>query len=398
MTLHQTQTTIDSNPFDPASAARSILPVLQAESAQSEMDRRLVPPVVSALRNSGLSRMLVPKRFNGYELPPSHHIRSCTTLAHGCSAASWVHMVCGAHSFVVGRYPEKCQEEVFGGNPDVLIPGTLAPQGKARKVPGGWLINGRWQFGSGVDHGPWLLLGARAFAETGDDPLPPVHVVVPKSDIVVDDTWFTLGLRATGSKDLIASDVFVPDYRAMATLELFRGDFAGDAGPLYRLPVTGGLSSMLAATVLGISQRGMEKFVDVTRVRDDVYAGGSKAAKVGIQLRLAESLGELEIAETLIDKNCDLLDSAMAENELPVAIEDAAQIRWNAAYSVELCRRATDRIYAVAGAHATYNDSLLQRWYRDVNTASHHAIVDFDGISETRGRMKLGLAPAPGSI
>ncbi len=225
-----------------------------------------------------------------------------------------------------------------------------------------------------------------------------MHVVVPKSDIVVDDTWFTLGLRATGSKDLIASDVFVPDYRAMPTLELFRGDFAGDAGPLYRLPVTGGLSSMLAATVLGLTQRGMEKFVDVTRVRDDVYAGGSKAAKVGIQLRLAESLGELQIAETLIDKNCDLLDSAMAENELPVAIEDAAQIRWNAAYSVELCRRATDRIYAVAGAHATYNDSLLQRWYRDVNTASHHAIVDFDGISETRGRMKLGLEPAPGSI
>ena len=398
MNSYQTQPTFDSDTFDAIAAARSVLPALAEGSSSSEAARRLEGSVVTALRKSGLSRMLVPKRFGGYELPPSNHIRACTVLAHGCSAASWVHMVCGAHSFVVGRYPEKCQAEVFEGNPDVLIPGTLAPQGTAQKVHDGWILNGRWQFGSGVDHGPWLLIGARAVSENGDDPLPPVHVVLPTTDIVVDDTWYTLGMRATGSKDLVAKDVFVPDYRSMPTPELFRGDFDGDVSPLYRLPVTGGLSSMLAGTVLGMTQRGLEYFVDATRVRDDVYAGGSKAAKVGLQLRLAESLGELELAETLVDKNCELLDAAMTADHPVFDIDDAAQVRWNAAYSVELCRRATERIYAVAGARATYDDSLLQRWYRDINTASHHAIVDFDGISEARGRIRLGLDPAPGSI
>jgi 3-hydroxy-9,10-secoandrosta-1,3,5(10)-triene-9,17-dione monooxygenase len=72
-------------------------------------------------------------------------------------------------------------------------------------------------------------------------------------------------------------------------------------------------------------------------------------------------------------------------------LEQRAAVRWNAAYIVELSRRATERFFAIAGAHSIYNDSVLQQVYRDINTASHHAIVDFDGIAETRGKIELGL-------
>jgi alkylation response protein AidB-like acyl-CoA dehydrogenase len=235
------------------------------------------------------------------------------------------------------------------------------------------------------------LLGAKGVADEGADPIPPVHVFVPKCDIEVDDTWYTLGMRATGSKDIVASDVFVPEYRSLLTGRMFNGTFEGDTGPLYRLPVVGGLSSMLAGTVVGMTERGIEAFIDVTKVREDIYAGGGKAEKVGIQMRVAEAQGEIELASMLVDRNCQLLDDAMAKNEPPMSVPDQTQLQWNASYAVELCRRATERVFAVAGAHVVYDTSELQRLFRDVNTACHHAIIDFDGIREARGKLALGV-------
>ena len=124
--------------FNPVAAAEAILPVLAEHSAESDLQRHVHPASLKAVCETGLSRVLTPKRFGGMELSPPAHIRSCITLAHGCSAAAWVHMVCRARTYVVGRYPEQCQQEVFGETPDVLIPGTLAPQGQARKTDGGW--------------------------------------------------------------------------------------------------------------------------------------------------------------------------------------------------------------------------------------------------------------------
>jgi len=198
-------------------------------------------------------------------------------------------------------------------------------------------------------------------------------------------------MRGTGSKDLEANDVFVPDHRCMVTPTMFNGDFPGDAGALYRLPVAGGLAAMLSATVLGIAERGLHQFVDATRVREDVYYGGGKAEKASTQLRVAEAHGELEVAALLVEKNCGIFDQAMAANDPPMNLEARAAVRWNAAYIVELSRRAIERIFAIAGAHSIYNESVLQRVYRDINTASHHAIVDFDGVAETRGKIELGL-------
>ena len=91
------------------------------------------------------------------------------------------------------------------------------------------------------------------------------------------------------------------------------------------------------------------------------------------------------------------LDRAMADNRPPLDTETATLIRWNASYAVELCRRATERVFAAAGAKATHDTSPLQRWHRDINTACHHAIVDYDGLLEIRGRTALGLPTGPGS-
>jgi alkylation response protein AidB-like acyl-CoA dehydrogenase len=147
--------------FDYMAAARAILPRLLATTDNSERLRRLDDDAAAALRESGLAKLITPRQFGGFEMSPSAHIRSCAELAQACSAASWVLMVCVAHDYIVGRFPEECQKEVYEGDADNLIAGALSPQGGIERVKDGWRLNGRWQFGSGCDHSPWLILGAR---------------------------------------------------------------------------------------------------------------------------------------------------------------------------------------------------------------------------------------------
>jgi alkylation response protein AidB-like acyl-CoA dehydrogenase len=383
------RTTLEA--FNAQRAAQAALPTLRRVSAAGEAARRVAPEAIAAMAEAGLARLLTPKVYGGYELPVSAQVHACMATGSACSAASWVNMVCAAHTYVVARFPHQCRDEVFGGSPDVLIPGALAPQGQVARVDGGWRLNGRWHYGSGIDHGPWVLLGCLGEKTADGKRSSPMHVVVPRSDIAIEDTWFTLGMRGTGSKDLIATDVFVPAHRAMETAPMFNGDFTGEAESLYRLPVMGGLASMLAGTVVGFSEAGLAVFVDATRVRREAYAGASKAQKVGVQLRVAEASGEIAAARSLIEQNCMLLDEGLKRGVFPLPLEQRVQIRWNAAYAVELCRRAIERVFAVSGAHAMYDGHPLQRVHRDISTASHHAIVDFDNAAEIKGRFDLGL-------
>lgn len=373
--------------FDPIAAARAIVPRLAEISERSEQLRRLDDEAAFLLRRSGLTRVITPRKFGGLEMSPSAHIRACAEVAHGCSAASWVLMVCVAHDYVIGRFPQACQAEVYEADADNLIAGTLAPQGTVERVRDGWRLNGRWQFGSGCDHSPWLLMGARVVNPEPDGPLA-YHVVVPRSDIELDDTWRTLGMRGTGSKDLVARDVLVPDHRAMPTYPTFLGQSPHADAPTYRLPVYAGLSSMLSGSVLGMAEAGLRAFLEHTRGRRDVL-GAPKGANGNMQQRVAESSAEIAAARRLLESICERFDLAMAADDGPMPVADRIALRWDAASVVELSRRAIERLFGGAGAHGIYEGDPVHRAYRDISTASHHAIVDFDSVSELRGRSLL---------
>jgi alkylation response protein AidB-like acyl-CoA dehydrogenase len=373
--------------FDYKSAARAILPRLAATADESEKMRRLDDDAAAALRESGLTRVLTPKKFGGLELSPSAHIWACAEIGQVCSSASWVLMVCVAHDYIVGRFPEECQKEVYEGDADNLLAGCLQPQGTVERVPGGWRLKGRWQFGSGCDHSPWFILGAKLIDPTADDHLI-YHVILPRADVELDDTWHTLGMRGTGSKDLVVRDALIPEHRAMPTFPTFLGLSPHAKSPTFRLPVYAGLASMLSGSVLGMAERGLKAFIDKTMVRKSAY-GVVKAESTAMQRRVAESGAEIAQARRLLENICERFDVAMVADQVPMSDRDRIQFRWDAAYVAELSRRAIERIYASAGAHGLYEGNPVLRAYRDVVTACHHAVVDFDLVSEMQGRATL---------
>jgi alkylation response protein AidB-like acyl-CoA dehydrogenase len=373
--------------FDYKAAVRSILPRLAATTHESDRLRRLSDDAASALRESGLARMITPKQFGGYELSPSAHIRACAEIGNVCSAASWVLMVCVAHDYIIGRFPEECQREVYEGDADNLIAGSLAPMGSIERVEGGWRLTGRWQFGSGCDHSPWFIVGTKV-ANPGPDDYLIYHVMVPRADMILDDTWHTLGMRGTGSKDLVVNNAFIPEHRAMPTQPTFLGLSPHAKAPTYRLSVYSGLPAMLSGSVLGMAEAGLRAFVEATSTRTTPY-GVVKAKNAIMQKRVAESTAEVAAARRLLEDMCDRFDALMAIDQAPMSAQDRIQMRWDAAYVVELSRRAIERLFAAAGAHGLYEGNAVYRAFRDINTACHHAAIDFDTVSNLMGQFRL---------
>jgi len=390
----QRENALASN-FDYKSAARAILPRLAATSDESDHMRRLSDDAADALRESGLARLITPKQFGGFELSPSAHIWACAEIASACSAASWVLMVCVAHDYIIGRFPDQCQREVYEGDADNLIAGSLTPVGSLERADGGWRLMGRWKFGSGCDHSPWFILGAKV-ANPGPDDYLIHHVVLPRADVELDDTWHTLGMRGTGSKDLVVNGAFIPEHRAMPTYPTFIGLSPYAKAPVYRLSVYSGLPAMLSGSVLGMAEAGLRAFVDATSTRTNPY-GVVKANNAIMQQRVAESHAEIAAARRLLEHMCDRFDRLMAADKPPMATQDRIQMRWDAAYVVELSRRAIERLFAASGALGLYEGSAVLRAFRDINTACHHAVVDFDTVSSLMGQFTLtgGIAENP---
>lgn len=372
--------------FDYKAAVRAILPRIAATTHESDKLRRLADDAANALRESGLSRMITPKRYGGYEMSPSAHIWACAEIGNVCSAASWVLMVCVAHDYIIGRFPEECQREVYEGDADNLVAGSLAPQGVITRVEGGWRCTGRWQFGSGSDHSPWFILGTK-HADAGPADYVIHHVMIPRADVVLDDTWHTLGMRGTGSKDIVVTDVFIPEHRVVPTWPTFLGLSPHAKAPTFRLSVYSGLPAMLSGSVLGMAEAGVKAFIAATASRTTPY-GVVKAANPSMQKRVAESVAEVAAARRLLTDMCDRFDRLM-EIDQPMSAKDRIQMRWDAAFVVELSRRAIERLFASSGAHGLYEGNPVYRAFRDINTACHHAVIDFDTVSGMMGQFQL---------
>jgi 3-hydroxy-9,10-secoandrosta-1,3,5(10)-triene-9,17-dione monooxygenase len=371
------------------SRVAAISPTLASHARECDAARKLVPESMAAMVAAGMFRIPQPRRVGGYELSLRTLADAVTGLSEACPSCGWVLMVMGAHHWCMGSFPEAAQDEVFGNGRDGRVAGTLSWQGTARAVDGGYRVDGRWQFCSGVDHADWVLLGCADAATHG----PLVHVVVPRAELQLDDTWHVMGLQGTGSKDVLAHDVFVPAHRAIDTRVLFRGaspHAANHATNLYRLSAEAMLSLSVSTAVLGSARFALREFIERTKERRVILTGARKAEHGPTQVRLAEAAAEIKSADLLIHDVLGEFDRLMTAGET-FSNEHRVRAKWQAAYAAELCRRAAARMFSASGAHAVYAPSALQAAFRNINVGAQHASIDFDSSAELYARVRLGL-------
>jgi alkylation response protein AidB-like acyl-CoA dehydrogenase len=361
---------------DIEAAARHIAEVARGMGGQIDADRQLPDELVALLRDSGLLRAGAPTEVGALELPPATALRCAEAVARGDASAGWCVSIAITSSLLVAFMPSTSRDELFGEGRGVAA-GVWAPRGTARRVSGGVVVSGRWAFCSGITHADVLFAGCML----DDQP----HVVaLPKSDVQVLDTWHTLGLRGTGSHDSVADEVFVPADRV---LSIFDGPVIDR--PLYRFPPFGFFALCITAAAMGNARAAIENLIELAAGKKSGASTRTLAERGPTQAAVAAAESALEGARALYYQAIDAAWQASQRPE-PVPIEARARLRLAATHGVRTAATVVSSMYDLAGGSAIYDDSPLQRRFRDAFTATAHFQVN-EASRELPGRLLLGL-------
>jgi 3-hydroxy-9,10-secoandrosta-1,3,5(10)-triene-9,17-dione monooxygenase len=378
--------------------ARALVPALRSRAAETEAIRGLPPATVHDLRASGLLRYQMPKRWGGMELPFHAIIDVAAEVARGCASTSWNLHNYANHTWVLAMYDPRAQEEVWGEDPDVLVAGGVAfPQGRGRKVDGGYVIEGHWNFCSGIDPSPWSMFAATIRDRDDGPPTDYRLCLVPRGEYEIVDDWHVFGMRGTGSKSVRARSVFVPEHRALSMLAIRGGDgFPGaraNPGPLFRVPLVAMAGYFPCATVLGNAEAALELTLEAISGRETNYTGSRMRDFQTVQLRVAAAASRIAAARRLLRADCEQAWTDACAGRVPDMLAKLAYKR-NAAFAAQLCSEAVDALYAVAGANGLYDRYPIQRVFRDAHAAAAHISLSFDTQGAGWGAAALGGAAA----
>ena len=362
-----------------------------ARAEDSERLGRLHEDSVRLMREVGVIRMLQPAQWGGMQTHPVEFLESVMSLGALCGSTGWVSGVVGVHPWEVGLMDPRVGTEIWEKDQDTWIASPYAPMGKARKVDGGYLVNGRWEFSSGTDHCDWAFLGALALDESGSPGESPsvLHVLLPRSDYtIVDDSWDVYGLKGTGSKDVVVTDAFVPDYRTAASDEVTNGGTARQhdvTDPLYLMPWSAIFPMAITSAVIGICEGGLATCLDY-------LAGRGKKIPVESLGALGESASELTACRTQLLSNVEaIFDLVCKGADVPLQVRadarrDQVRCAWRAV-------TALDGAFARTGGSGIRMGKPMQRFWRDAHAGLHHAIHTPGPTYRTSIQTMLGSTP-----
>src|SRR5262252_4808729 len=271
----------------------------------------------------GRVRALQPKHYGGYELDPDVFYRAVTEVGTACGSSAWILGVIGVHNWHLAIFPPQAQEDVWGEDDSIQLSTSLAPTGTVERVDGGYRLSGRWSFSSGCDFCRWAVLGG-VVPPVGKGQPPDARVfLLPRRDYVIDDNWHVMGLCATGSKDIVVADAFVPEYRTHSYLDAFHLRHPGNAinkAPLYRLPFGLIFPYGITAPAIGAALGALEAFREQSSKRINLRDQSRVVEDPFTQYRLAEAAAEIGAArDRMLGNFAEMMRLARAGEEIPLS-------------------------------------------------------------------------------
>ena len=374
--------------------AREIVPILRERAVPAEDARMLLRENEQLLHESGLFRFHQPKSFGGMELDFVAVVDIPAELARGCPSTAWNVGNVACHHWILGYYDPATQHEVWDANPDALIASSIAlAAGRGRKADGGFVINGRWPFSSAVDNSDWNMLAVSIYDGDGKMPVDWRLCLVPKSDYEIIDTWYAMGMAATGSKDVAVSELFVPERRALPLLRCRGGSghpgAALNPGPLYRIPIVAASSHPLAPAALGAAEGAYELFLETMAKRAGTYTGARVADFQAVQIKVARARCLIDSARSFLRQSAIAFQATAQRDETP-DLETKLRFRAHTAFAVNQSREAVETLWSCYGAQGLYTRDPLQRHLRDVLAINQHFSFNFDIAGAAYGLLALG--------
>jgi 3-hydroxy-9,10-secoandrosta-1,3,5(10)-triene-9,17-dione monooxygenase len=374
--------------------ARALAPKLRERAVRAERDRNIPQESVEEFIDAGLIHTLQPKRWGGYE--HDHEVAFDISVELGkstCGSSAWCLNYLADHACILALFPEEAQHDVWSRNKAACIATSAAPTGEVQPAPGGYRLNGRWSWCSGLRHSHWIMIGGLVQRPGEDHPDMRLYLV-PVSELKQDDTWYCAGLRASGSNTAVLDNVFVPEHRSVSFSTLRDACSPGgkvNVNPIYNTPFIAVHSYALLGPVLGVARGGYGDFVQWTRKRYLTYTQLNIAQHVPVQIRVAEIAAEIDAAELLARRAFKFA----RQNYAGMSLETRTLLRRDFVYAVRKLREAMDDLVKISGSSGLMDDNSIQRCWRDAHAISSHVVMNWDVPAENFGRMEFGLGLNP---
>jgi 3-hydroxy-9,10-secoandrosta-1,3,5(10)-triene-9,17-dione monooxygenase len=374
--------------------ARALAPKLRERAERAERERNIPHESVEEFIEAGLIHTLQPKRWGGYE--HDHEVAFNIAIELGqstCGSSAWCLNYLADHACMLALFPEEAQHDVWSRNKAACIATSAAPTGKVSVAPGGYRLDGRWSWCSGLRHSHWIMIGGLIFREGEDHPDMRLFLV-PVSELKQDDTWYCAGLRATGSATSVLDNVFVPEHRTVPFASLREGQSPGskvNTNPIYRTPFIAVHTYALLGPALGSARGGYGDYVKWARQRHLTYTQATVAQYVPLQMKVAEIAAQIDAAELLARRAL----ATARKDYSGMTMDTRRLLRRDFTYAMRLLRDAMDALITITGASGLMDGNSAQRCWRDVHAISSHVVMNWDVPAENFGRAEFGLDNNP---
>ncbi len=375
--------------------AKRVAEVCAANATATEKLRRMPPENVKAMMESDLVGLIIPQERGGYGIDSWMTVADVVAeVGRVCGSSGWCFDLLIQHHWVFGMFPGEAQDAMYKGDPRPKIGTSFMPVGKTTRAPGGFRLSGEWSFSSGVDHCDWAILGAPVEPATGGGPPDIRFFLLGPGEFTVRDTWNAVGLRGSGSNNVVVKDVLVREENTLRAADFASGMTPGakvNKGVMFREPGYVAFPFGIFCPLLGIARGALDSFTGFAKSR----AGGPAREPVlqlyNSQRTIGEAASEIDAAYLLAKDNDERL-----RTRLPMGTDDVIMIRRNFTLASRLAMRAVDRLFEVSGARGIIDGNPIQRFWRDVHAAGNHVAWAVDSSYISAGAHAMGM-PAPGS-
>jgi alkylation response protein AidB-like acyl-CoA dehydrogenase len=358
--------------------ARELGPELEAAAEEIERRRELPEPIVEALIERGLFRLLLPRTLGGAELPPAAYVQVIEEVAKHDASTAWCLGQANGCTMTAAVLDPEVAQEIFGDRRGIVAWGPPGPA-EARAVAGGYRLTGTWSFASGSHHATWL--GAHVT-------MPPAMrtLLFPKSSATFTDIWRVIGLRGTGSDSYTVTDLFVPESHSVLREAAPK---PRQSGPLYAFSSSNMYSSGFAGVALGIARSTLDAFIELAR--DKIPRGAKRTLRDDnvVQSQVAQSEARLGAARAFLLGSLEQIWRDVTRSGR-LTLDHNTTIRLASTWAIHQAKDVVDTAYHSAGATAIFESNPFERRFRDVHTV----IQQYQGRQAhfaTVGQVLLGL-------
>lgn len=340
---------------------------------------------VAAMQAAGVYRALVPTRFGGDGRSPADFLRLIERIARADGSAGWVASFGVSHLYLAAL-PTETLARIYADGPDVVFAGALFPPQPAERVEGGYLVSGRWSFGSGAPGAS--LIGVGIVGGEGPSALPRM-AVMQAAQVRIEPAWDVIGMRGTGSHDLVVERVFVAD-----AWTFVRGTASAIDLPIYRYPAMAMAAQVLAVVGLGVARAALDTLRAMAGKRASITGAPVMAERAHVQIELAKAEAALRSARAFFYETTEEAVALVAAGA-PLPTETVALLRLAATHAAGVGADVARAAFEQSGTAGIFNAHPLARLLQDAAVVGQHAFLT-EATWQSAGRALLGLPTPPG--